>query len=171
MTKSLMKNFTMPTKNQIMKNKIFNTSESLAPLVIRIMLGLVVFLHGTQKLLGWFGGYGFSGTMVFFTDDMGLPWLIGFLIIILESIGALALISGFATRIVAILYLLLALGIVFTSHIQHGFFMNWFGNQQGEGYEYFILWIGMAISLVITGAGKYSVDGKFIQEHVSAYMV
>lgn len=144
-----------------MKNRIFYTSESLAPLVIRIMLGIVVFPHGAQKLLGWFGGYGFSGTMGFFTDTMGLPWLIGFLVILLESIGTIALITGLATRIMAVFYLLLALGIVFTSHIQHGFFMNWFGNQQGEGYEYFILWIGMAISLIITGAGNYSIDRKF----------
>jgi putative oxidoreductase len=151
-----------------MKNKIFNTPESLAPLAIRIMLAIVIFPHGAQKLLGWFGGYGFSGTMGFFTDTMGLPWLIGFLVIILESIGVLALISGFATRIIAVSYLVLALGIVFSSHIQHGFFMNWFGNQQGEGYEYFILWIGMAFSLIITGAGKYSIDGKFISKNASA---
>ncbi|CAN5330665.1 hypothetical protein BH23BAC2_BH23BAC2_00300 [soil metagenome] len=98
-----------------MKNKIFNTSESFAPLVIRIMLGIVVFPHGAQKLFGWFGGYGFSGTMGFFTDTMGLPWLIGFLVILLESIGAIALIAGLATRIMAVSYLLLALGIVFTT--------------------------------------------------------
>ncbi len=143
-----------------MKHKIVNTSTSFAPLAIRVMLGFAVFPHGAQKLLGWFGGYGFTGTMAFFTETMDLPWLIGFLVILLESFGALALISGFATRIIAASYLLLALGIVFTSHIQHGFFMNWFGNQQGEGYEYFILWIGMAISLIITGAGNYSVDRK-----------
>ncbi|RIA09733.1 putative oxidoreductase [Flavobacteriaceae bacterium MAR_2010_72] len=151
-----------------MKSKIFNTSESLAPLVTRLVLGLVIFPHGAQKLLGWFGGYGFSGTMGFFTDTKGLPWIIGFLVIILESFGALALISGFATRIVAVLYVILALGIVFTSHIQHGFFMNWYGNQQGEGYEFFILWIGMAISLIITGSGKYAIDRKFIWKHASA---
>ena len=141
-----------------MKNKIFNTSESLAPLAIRVMLGLVVFPHGAQKLLGWFGGYGFSGTMGFFTDTIGLPWLVGFLVIILESIGAFALISGFATRIVAVCYLILALGIVFTSHIQYGFFMNWFGNQGGEGFEYFLLWIGLTVSLIFSGGGRVSLD-------------
>lgn len=151
-----------------MKNRIFNISESFAPLAIRITLGVVVFPHGAQKLFGWFGGYGFSGTMEFFTDTMGLPWLIGFLVILLESIGAIALIAGFATRIMAVSYLLLALGIVFTSSIQHGFFMNWFGNQQGEGYEYFILWIGMAISLIVIGAGKYSVDGTFVSKNANA---
>lgn len=153
----------------IMKEKIFNTTDSLAPLAIRLMLGLVVFLHGAQKLLGWFGGYGFSGTMVFFTDTMGLPWLIGFLVIILESFGAIALLMGIATRIVAGFYLILALGIVFTSHIQYGIFMNWFGNQQGEGYEYFLLWIGMAVSLILTGGGKYSLDRTVVVKSTGTY--
>jgi putative oxidoreductase len=151
-----------------MKNKIFNISESFAPLAIRIMLGVVVFPHGAQKLIGWFGGYGFSGTMGFFTDSIGLPWLIGFLVILLESIGSIALIAGLATRIIAVSYLLLALGIVFTSHIQHGFFMNWFDNQQGEGYEYFLLWIGMAVSLILTGGGKYSLDRSIQLKNASA---
>lgn len=147
-----------------MKNIIFNTSDSLSPLAIRLLLGLVIFPHGAQKLFGWFGGYGFTGTMGFFTETIGLPWLIGFFIILLESFGAIALISGFATRLMATLFLFLSIGIVFSSHIQHGFFMNWFGNQQGEGYEYFILWIGMAISLIITGAGKYSFDRQLLSK-------
>jgi len=145
-----------------MKNKLFRTSESYTPLILRILLGLVVFPHGMQKLLGWFGGYGFSGTMGFFTETIGLPWIIGFLVVILESIGAISLIAGIGTRIIAFSYVILALGIIFTSHIQNGFFMNWFGAQAGEGYEYFILWIGMAIALFISGGGKYSIDKMFI---------
>lgn len=141
-----------------MRNKLLHTADSWALIVLRIMLGLVVFPHGAQKLLGWFGGYGFSGSMNYFTQTVGLPWTVGFAVIILEFFGAIALIIGFATRIIAILYIAIAAGIIFTSGIQHGFFMNWFGNQQGEGYEYFLLWIGMAIALVIKGAGKYSVD-------------
>lgn len=148
-----------------MKKKIFNTKDSFAPLATRLMLGIVIFPHGAQKLFGWFGGYGFSGTMGFFTDTMGLPWLIAFLVIILESLGALALLAGFATRIVASLYLVLAIGIILTSHIQFGFFMNWFGSQQGEGYEYFLLWVGMAISLILSGGGKYSIDKMIIMKN------
>ena len=129
------------------------------------MLGLVVFAHGAQKLLGWFGGYGFSGTMNFFTETVGLPWIIGFLVIILESFGAIALILGIATRLIAFCYIFLALGIVFTSHIQNGFFMNWFGNQQGEGYEFFLLWIAMAISLILNGGGKYSIDKTIVSKN------
>lgn len=145
-----------------MKEKIFKTTDSIAPLGLRIMLALVIFPHGAQKLFGWFGGFGFTGTMSFFTDTMGLPWIIGFSVIILESFGSIALLIGMATRLIALCFLMLAVGITVTSHIQYGFFMNWFGTQQGEGYEYFLLWIGMAISLIITGGGKYSIDKSFI---------
>jgi len=147
-----------------MKNKIFQTNSDWTPFVLRVFLGLVVFPHGAQKLFGWFDGYGFNGTMGFFTDTIGLPWIISFLVIILESIGAIAFITGVATRLIAISYTFVAFGIVFTSHIQNGFFMNWSGNQAGEGYEYFLLWIGMSIALIISGAGKYSIDKKIIKK-------
>ena len=145
-----------------MKTLLFKTGGSGSPLILRILLGLVIFPHGAQKLLGWFGGFGFSGTMDYFTETVGLPWILGFLVIVLESIGAIVLLAGIGTRIIAFSYILLVLGIIFTSHIQYGFFMNWFGNQAGEGYEYFILWIGMAVTLLITGGGKYSIDKTLI---------
>lgn len=147
-----------------MNKPVFNTSNSLSAATVRILLGLVIFPHGAQKLFGWFGGYGFNGTMNYFTGTLGLPWVIGFLVIILESIGALALIIGFGTRIIAASYIVLALGIMFSSHIQHGFFINWFGNQSGEGYEFFLLWIGMAAALLISGAGKFSIDNMFLSK-------
>lgn len=165
MEKSKKRNSIMEFNTGNMKEKIFKTSDSFAPLFIRLMLGLVVFPHGAQKLFAWFGGYGFSGTMSYFTDTMGLPWLIAFLVILLEAIGALTLIAGLATRLVAVSYLFLALGIVFTSHLENGFFMNWYGNQPGEGYEYFLLWIGMALSLILTGAGKHSVDRGLLSKN------
>lgn len=146
-----------------MKNKLFNTSDSWTMVVLRVVLGLVVFPHGAQKLLGWFGGYGFSGSMNYFTNTVGLPWIIGFLVIILEFFGALALIAGVTTRIMAAFYIVIAIGIIFTSSTQYGFFMNWFGNQGGEGYEYFLLWIGIAIVLLFNGGGKYSFD-KLLSE-------
>ncbi|MEQ9425151.1 MAG: DoxX family protein [Cyclobacteriaceae bacterium] len=142
----------------MIKRLIFETSDSSAPVLLRIMLGLVLLPHGAQKLFGWFGGYGFTGTMGFFTEVMGLPWLVGFLVIVLETIGALLLIAGFATRLLAIAITFLAMGIMFTSHIQNGFFMNWFGNQQGEGIEYFLLWLSISVALILTGGGKYSID-------------
>ena len=150
-----------------MKHKLFSTPDSWTMTIIRLVLGLVIFPHGAQKLLGWFGGYGFSGTMNFLTGTVGLPWIIGFLVIILEFFGSLALIAGIGTRIIAALYIILPLGIVFSSHVQNGFFQNWYGNKAGEGYEFFILWIGLAIALLINGAGKYSVDKLFMKPAIA----
>ncbi|HEV7347674.1 DoxX family protein [Telluribacter sp.] len=140
-----------------MKKLLFNTNDSYAGLILRVSLGAVVFAHGAQKLLGWFGGYGFSGTMDFFTKTMHLPWLVALAVILLESVGAVALIAGLATRLLALAYTFLAVGILIT-HTQWGFFMNWFGNQGGEGIEYFLLWLGIAAALVSIGSGAFSVD-------------
>ena len=138
--------------------KIFQTNENTTATIIRIVLGAILFPHGAQKLLGWFGGYGFSGTMGFLTGTAGLPWVAAFLVITIEFFGALALILGFATRVVAIGIIVLFAGIIFTSHLNNGFFMNWSGQLQGEGYEYHLLVIGMALALLISGGGKLSVD-------------
>lgn len=144
-----------------MIKKIFQTDENTSATILRIMLGLVLFPHGAQKLLGWFGGYGFNGTMGFLTGTAGLPWIIAFLVIAIEFFGALALIFGFATRIVAVGIISLFTGIIYSSHLQNGFFMNWYGNLKGEGYEFHLLIIGMAITLLISGAGKWSLDYAF----------
>jgi len=144
-----------------MKNTIFNTNtHNWAATFSRIALGSVLFAHGAQKLLGWFGGFGFEGTMNFFTATVGLPWIVGFAVILIEFFGALSLVLGFATRLWSLSVFLLTLGIIQTSHLQNGFFMNWFGTQKGEGIEYFILMLGLAASLMFSGAGKFSIDGK-----------
>ena len=137
----------------------FRTDDSWSSVVLRVMLGVVMFAHGAQKLLGWFGGNGFSGTMGFFTNVMHLPWLIAFLVIMGESLGSLALIAGLLTRFTAASFIVIMLGAIATSHWPQGFFMNWFGKQQGEGFEYHLLVIGMSAALLIAGAGKWSVDG------------
>lgn len=141
-----------------MKNIIFNTNKDLTGLISRLTLGLILFPHGAQKMLGIFGGYGFSGTMSFFTETLHLPWIIGFLIIIIEFAGSLSLIAGFAGRIWSALTIILFIGIILTSHIDNGFFMNWFGNQKGEGYEFHLLIIGLSLVILVNGNGKYSVD-------------
>ncbi len=146
-----------------MKKALFQTTNEISPLILRIMLGIVVFPHGAQKLFGWLGGPGFAQTMTYFVDYLGLPGPIGFLVIILESFGAVLLIFGLATRLLAVSYVILALGIIFSSHLEHGFFMNWLGNQSGEGYEYFLLWIGISLSLVLSGGGAFSLDGRLIK--------
>lgn len=138
---------------------LFSTAEGYGPAFLRVMLGVVLFPHGAQKLLGWFGGYGFTPTMGFLTETVGLPWIIALMVILIEFFGALMLIAGLATRVNAALVIALFLGIVFT-HTDNGFFMNWYGNQQGEGFEYHLLVIGMAASLLITGSGSLSFDRK-----------
>jgi putative oxidoreductase len=138
---------------------IFKTDGSWSSLVLRVVLGVVIFAHGAQKLFGWFGGNGFSGTMGFFTNVMHLPWLIAFLVIIGESLGSLALIGGLLTRLTAASYVVIMLGAIATVHWPVGFFMNWFGKQQGEGFEYHLLVIAISAALLITGGGKWSIDG------------
>ena len=142
-----------------MKKNIFDTlNNNSAATLCRVTLGAVLFPHGAQKLLGWFGGFGFEGSMSYFTGTIGLPWIVGFLVILIEFFGAISLILGFATRLWSFAIIVLTVGIVHTSHSQFGFFMNWLGNQKGEGFEYFILMLGLAISLIISGAGRYSID-------------
>ena len=142
---------------------LFQTDESWTGLILRLTLGMVMFPHGAQKLLGWYGGFGFSGTIGFFTDTMHLPWLIAFLVIIGESFGSVALLLGFLTRFTAASLAAIMVGAIVTTHIPHGFFMNWFGKQQGEGYEYHLLVIGIAVALLVTGAGRWSIDREIAE--------
>lgn len=143
-----------------MKSLVFKTNNDWTGLILRLTTGIVLFPHGAQKMLGLFGGYGFLGTMGFFTDTIHLPWTVGFLVIVIEFVGSLSLIVGFASRVWSISIIVLMLGIIFTSHLNNGFFMNWFGNQAGEGYEYHLLLIGLSLATLIQGSGKLSVDER-----------
>lgn len=140
-------------------NALFQTDDRCSGLIIRVTLALVMFPHGAQKLLGWFGGHGFEGTIGAFTQQMGIPWLIAFLVIIGQSLGAVALALGFLTRFSAASIGGIMVGAIAMVHWPHGFFMNWFGQQAGEGFEYHLLMIGMALALVVSGGGKWSIDG------------
>lgn len=124
----------------------------------RAVLGAVIFPHGAQKLLGWFGGYGFGGTMQYFTDSLHVPAPVALLVILGESVGALLLIAGLGTRLAAFGIALTMLGAIVTTHGSVGFFMNWFGNQPGEGFEYHLLALALAVPLVIAGGGRYAAD-------------
>ena len=137
---------------------LFQTNDKFSYWVPRVILGCVMLPHGAQKLFGWFGGFGFTNTMTYFTQTAGLPWIIAFLIVIGESLGSLGLIVGFFTRLSALGLICIMVGAIITVHIPNGFFMNWFGKQAGEGFEYHLLVIGMSIPLLISGGGKYSVD-------------
>jgi len=138
--------------------QLFTTQADWAGLILRLSLGMIMFPHGAQKLLGWFGGYGFSGTMKFFTNTMKLPWVVSFLIIILEFVAPLGLITGFAGRLWALALLVIMLGAIITTNARHGFFMNWFGNQAGEGFEYHLLALALSLAVILRGSGAASVD-------------
>ena len=141
--------------------KLFATStENNTALLARLALGITLFPHGAQKLLGWFGGYGFDGTMSFLTGTAGLPSAIALLVILIEFFGSLFLIAGFATRFAAIGIIGTFIGVVLSSHIHNGFFMNWYGQpNKGEGLEFFIMLFGLAIILLLAGGGRASLDG------------
>ena len=138
--------------------KFFHTDDSTTHLIIRVTLGLVILYHGAQKLLGMFGGNGFDATMGYFTQHLGIPALFAFLVIIGESFGALGLITGFLTRLSAAGVAMIMLGAIAMIHWNIGFPMNWAGKQAGEGYEYHLLALGLAIPLILYGGGRFSVD-------------
>jgi len=127
--------------------------------LMRLVLGVVFFLHGSQKMLGSFGGFGFSGTMQAFTGMMHIPAPFAFLAICAEFFGGLALIPGLLARVAAFGIAVNMIVAVLMVHLPNGPFMNWYGNQKGEGYEYHLLALALAIPIIIRGAGAFSVDG------------
>ncbi|HLN00349.1 MAG TPA: DoxX family protein [Bryobacteraceae bacterium] len=141
-----------------MIRKLFATEDSTATAILRLVLGIVFFAHGAQKMFGWFGGLGFSGTMGFFTGAMHIPAPFAFLAIAAEFFGGLGLVLGFLTRIAAFGIGVTMVVAIVTVNSAVGFFMNWFGTQRGEGYEYHLLVLAMTTFLVIRGAGAFSVD-------------
>ena len=149
--------------------KIFlQTDNSPAQLFVRVALGVVMFPHGAQKVLGWFGGPGIAKTLEAF-GAMGFPVWSVVVLMLVESLGAVLLVAGFLTR-------LWALGIgtamticMFMHHVQHGFFMNWFGKQEGEGFEFHLLVIGICLALLIKGGGLLSIDRAVAQSGKSLY--
>lgn len=141
-----------------MLKRLMRTDDSVGMLLVRVFLGLVIFPHGAQKLLGWFGGHGFAWTMDFFTQRLHIPAPLVVLVIAAEFFGALALIMGFLGRIGAFGVLCVMLGAIFLVHLPQGFFMNWYGTQRGEGIEYHLLAIGMALAVMAQGSGRWSID-------------
>jgi len=141
-----------------MIRRLIATDDSTATAILRLVLGIVFFAHGAQKMLGWFGGSGFSGTMSFFTGTMHIPAPFAFLAIAAEFFGAVGLMLGFLTRIAAFGIGVTMLVAIVTVNSAAGFFMNWFGTQRGEGCEYALLVLAMTTFLMIRGAGEFSID-------------
>ena len=147
-----------------MFKRILSTIDSFAPTLLRLALGGVMFPHGAQKLLGWFGGHGYAATIKSFTEDMQIPYLLALAVIITEFFGAILLLAGFLTRVWALGFAILMTVAAVKVHMAYGFFMNWSGNQKGEGFEYHLLAFGMALALLIWGGGSLSVDGVLAQK-------
>jgi putative oxidoreductase len=145
-----------------MLGRLLVTDDSKATAILRLVLGIVFFAHGAQKLLGWYGGPGFSGSMSLFTGYLHIPAPLGFLAIAAEFFGGLGLILGFLTRIAAFgiaMNMVVAIAMV---HSSFGFFMNWTGTQKGEGFEYHLLVLAITAFLMIRGAGAFSVDRTIV---------
>jgi len=145
---------------------LVQTDGTLVPLILRLALAVVIFPHGAQKLLGWFGGYGFKGTMGYFTSS-GIPAPLGLLAIIAEFFGSLGVAVGLLTRVAAFGIACVMVVAIFKVHAPNGFFMNWYGNQKGEGFEYHLLTFGLCLALIIGGAGLWSLDGGLLRSVLS----
>lgn len=143
--------------------RLLSTTSDAGVTLIRIVLGIVMFAHGAQKMLGWFGGAGWSGTMEAFTTQLGIPTPLAALAIIAEFLGSLGLIVGLLGRVSAFGILCNMAVAALLVHVKFGFFVNWSGTQRGEGVEYQILAIAMASLIVWKGSGAYSID-KLISE-------
>lgn len=146
-----------------MTKKLLETRPDVALTIVRVAAGAVMLPHGLQKSLGWFGGNGFSASMQFFTEVKGIPAPLALLAIIAETLGALGLIFGFLSRVSAFGVGVTILVAMFTVQLQNGFFMNWFGNQKGEGIEYSLLMASLTAVTVLRGGGAYSLDGLLLK--------
>ena len=147
-----------------MLHKLFSTTNDFTLTLVRLVLGVTFFAHGAQKMLGWFGGYGFHGTMGFFTQQLGIPAPLAFLAICAEFFGGLGLLVGLLSRVAALGVITNMLVAIAKVHHANGFFMNWTGQQKGEGFEFHILAITLAIVVLIKGSGAVSIDRAIASE-------
>ncbi|HEX6308311.1 MAG TPA: DoxX family protein [Longimicrobiales bacterium] len=148
-------------------NALTRTADRRIDLLIRTTLALVIFPHGAQKLLGWFGGYGFDGTMAHLMGHYGLPALVAVLVIAIEFFGPIALVLGLFGRVAAAGIGVVMVGAALTTHLPYGFFMDWFGTQGGEGFEYHLLALALAIAVTVNGSGALSLDRLIAREEVA----
>lgn len=139
---------------------LLGTDADPGALIARLALAGVFFPHGAQKVLGWFGGYGFSGTYGFFTQQMGIPAPFALAAILTEFLAPFALLLGLGSRAAALGIAAIMVVATLTVHLEHGFFMNWFGGQKGEGFEYHLLALALALVVVVKGGGLGSLDAK-----------
>jgi len=139
-------------------HRLLATSPSWSITIVRVTLGAIFFAHGAQKVLGWFGGFGFAGTLGFFTEKMGMPKPLAASVILIEFFAPLLLLVGLGTRAAALGIGAIMIGAIATVHASQGFFMNWSGAQAGEGFEYHLLALGLVAVLLVQGGGFISLD-------------
>jgi putative oxidoreductase len=142
-----------------MWKRLIHTRHDWALTAARLALGIAILPHGAQKLLGWFGGHGVSGTIGYFSEALGIPAPLTLAVIFVEFFGALALIFGALGRVAALGTGTVMVVAALLVHLPNGFFMNWSGSQGGEGFEYHILALGLSLAVMIGGSGAASVDG------------
>jgi putative oxidoreductase len=140
-----------------MFSKLIETSNDWTLTILRLAAGIMIFPHGLQKTFGWFGGAGFSVQMAGF-EATQIPAVFAFLAIMAEFLGGLGLILGVLTRIAAFGLAADMSVAIYLVHWRNGFFMNWTGHQKGEGFEFHILAIAIAIVLMTRGGGAASLD-------------
>lgn len=141
-------------------SKLLSTQADAAPVIARLALGAVMFPHGAQKALGWFGDPGLSGTMGFMTTQLGIPATFVGLAIAAEFLGSIGLLVGALSRVAAFGIAATMLVATLMVHVGNGFFMNWAGTQAGEGFEYHLLAIGLAAIVMVKGGGAWSLDRR-----------
>ena len=145
-------------------DRFLDTTPELHLTLCRLLLGGVMFAHSTQKLLGWFGGPGFMSTLESFRNTLGLPLIVGVLVVFAEFVGSIGLILGFLGRAAAACIVTVMVGAILLVHMEYGFFMNWFGKNSGEGFEYHLLAIGLAIPILARGSGAASFDQWLLRQ-------
>ncbi len=141
-----------------MFRKLLSTPNDPTLTLARIILAVIFFAHGSQKMFGFFGGRGASGTIALFEQTMGIPAPLTVLAMIAEVFGAAGLFLGLFSRIAALGVLVVMLVAPFANHLYPNFFMNWTGRQVGEGYEYHLLAIALIVTILVRGAGALSLD-------------
>jgi putative oxidoreductase len=149
-----------------MIESLTGTHADLVLEIARIVLGIIFFAHGAQKMLGWYGGVGLGSSMRTFTEHLHLPSALAFLVIAGELFSGIGLIVGLFSRIAALVIVLTMVCAIATVHFRFGLFLNSLGSQKGNGIEYHLPAIALALVLVVKGAGAFSLD-RLVYEHVS----
>lgn len=139
--------------------ELFGTFQSWSLLIVRVVLGVIFFAHGAQKVFGWFGGPGLRGLIGYFKQALGVPAPLAVVAAFTELLGGAAMIVGLLVRPAAVGLIIIMLVAIAKVHRPHGFFLNWsLTPGKGHGFEMNLALIGMALAVLVGGAGVVSID-------------